>query len=139
MFSKQVHQCYGEELGLTSDDEDYVAPGCVDEVKLLAPSVESVTEVRSSRPFFKSSIDKILMAALRNNAPLVNHELQDNGQQDLNSENLLSSSPTADNLSMAGDDKSYREAQLSRSISADQVPTDQSDNTDVSDIERNAR
>jgi len=41
-----VHQCYGEELGLTSDDDDYnyIAPGTEDE-KLSAPlSVESFTE-----------------------------------------------------------------------------------------------
>ncbi|KAF2903329.1 hypothetical protein ILUMI_02855 [Ignelater luminosus] len=39
-----VHQCYGEELGLTSDDDDYIPPGTEDE-KLSAPiSVESFTE-----------------------------------------------------------------------------------------------
>ncbi|VEN45152.1 unnamed protein product [Callosobruchus maculatus] len=38
-----VHQCYGSELGLTSDDEDYIAP--VDEDKLSARlSVESFSE-----------------------------------------------------------------------------------------------
>lgn len=125
---------------MTSDDEDYVAPGGPDEIKLTAPSLESMTEVRNIRPFTTSSIDKILMAALKNNAPLINHDLQDNIQlENITDINLTPSSVQADDLSMGGDDRSYREAPLSRSVSADQVPTDQSDNTDVSDVEKNAR
>lgn len=42
-----VHQCYGSELGLTSDDEDYIAP-YLEEDKLSARlSVESISEVSS--------------------------------------------------------------------------------------------
>jgi len=42
-----VHACYGDELGLTSDDEDYVPPLPVaDEEKLSSRlSVESFSEV----------------------------------------------------------------------------------------------
>ncbi|KRT80928.1 hypothetical protein AMK59_6192, partial [Oryctes borbonicus] len=40
-----VHQCYGDELGLTSDDEDYVAPGAVEEEKLSGRlSIDSFPE-----------------------------------------------------------------------------------------------
>lgn len=42
-FSLQVHQCYGDELGLTSDDEDYVAPGTEDDK--LSASIGSFSEV----------------------------------------------------------------------------------------------
>ncbi|XP_049820316.1 protein Aster-B-like isoform X2 [Aethina tumida] len=38
-----VHQSYGDELGLTSDDEDYIAPGTEDD-KLSARSIESFSE-----------------------------------------------------------------------------------------------
>ncbi|CAH0553389.1 unnamed protein product [Brassicogethes aeneus] len=41
-----VHQSYGEELGLTSDDEDYIAPG-TEEDKLSARSIESFSENES--------------------------------------------------------------------------------------------
>lgn len=42
----KVHQCYGDELGLTSDDEDYVAPGCPEEEKLSGRlSMDSFSEV----------------------------------------------------------------------------------------------
>lgn len=37
-----VHQCYGDELGLTSDDEDYVAPG--GEEDKLSASLGSFSE-----------------------------------------------------------------------------------------------
>lgn len=42
-----VHSCYGDELGLTSDDEDYVPPlPAPDEEKLSTRlSVESFSEV----------------------------------------------------------------------------------------------
>lgn len=42
-----VHACYGDELGLTSDDEDYVPPlPAADEEKLSTRlSVESFSEV----------------------------------------------------------------------------------------------
>lgn len=42
-----VHACYGDELGLTSDDEDYVPPlPAADDEKLSTRlSVESFSEV----------------------------------------------------------------------------------------------
>ena len=45
-----VHSCYGEELGLTSDDDDYISPNNLEEEKLnLAKSdrqsIESFSEV----------------------------------------------------------------------------------------------
>lgn len=40
----QVHQSYGAELGLTSDDEDYIAPGSR-ETKTNKTSSESFLEV----------------------------------------------------------------------------------------------
>jgi hypothetical protein len=42
-----VHACYGDELGLTSDDEDYVPPLPVTEDEKLSTrlSVESFSEV----------------------------------------------------------------------------------------------
>ncbi|KAJ3665836.1 hypothetical protein Zmor_001305 [Zophobas morio] len=39
-----VHQCYGDELGLTSDDEDYVAPGTEEDKLSARLSVESFSE-----------------------------------------------------------------------------------------------
>lgn len=48
-----VHDCYGEELGLTSDDEDYVSssapPSAIpnDEKLSLRLSLDSFSEVRS--------------------------------------------------------------------------------------------
>ncbi|KAK9711679.1 GRAM domain-containing protein 1B-like [Popillia japonica] len=40
-----VHQCYGDELGLTSDDEDYIAPGGAEEEKLSGRlSIDSFPE-----------------------------------------------------------------------------------------------
>ncbi|CAG9858589.1 unnamed protein product [Phyllotreta striolata] len=40
-----VHQCYGSELGLTSDDEDYIPPPATEEDKLsVRLSVESFSE-----------------------------------------------------------------------------------------------
>ncbi|XP_022906025.1 protein Aster-B isoform X2 [Onthophagus taurus] len=39
-----VHQCYGDELGLTSDDEDYIAPGTEEEKLSGRLSVESFSE-----------------------------------------------------------------------------------------------
>lgn len=41
----QVHQCYGEELGLTSDDEDYVAPGTEEDKLSARLSVDNFSEV----------------------------------------------------------------------------------------------
>lgn len=42
----KVHQCYGDELGLTSDDEDYIAPGGAEEEKLSGRlSIDSFPEV----------------------------------------------------------------------------------------------
>lgn len=41
----QVHQCYGEELGLTSDDEDYIAPGTEEDKFSAQLSPESFSEV----------------------------------------------------------------------------------------------
>ncbi|KYB29361.1 protein Aster-B isoform X2 [Tribolium castaneum] len=43
-----VHQWYGEELGLTSDDEDYVAPGTEEDKLSARLSVESFSEHESS-------------------------------------------------------------------------------------------
>lgn len=40
-----VHECYGDELGLTSDDEDYIAPGT--EEDKLSTSLGSFSEVIS--------------------------------------------------------------------------------------------
>jgi hypothetical protein len=39
-----VHQCYGDELGLTSDDEDYVAPGTEEDKLSARLSIESFSE-----------------------------------------------------------------------------------------------
>jgi hypothetical protein len=44
-----VHQCYGDELGLTSDDEDYVAPGTEEDKLSARLSIESFSEVSSGR------------------------------------------------------------------------------------------
>lgn len=40
-----MHQCYGEELGLTSDDEDYIAPGTEEDKLSARLSLESFSEV----------------------------------------------------------------------------------------------
>ncbi|XP_063982134.1 protein Aster-B-like isoform X2 [Diachasmimorpha longicaudata] len=40
-----VHTCYGEELGLTSDDEDYISPSAQEEEKIPSRlSIESLSE-----------------------------------------------------------------------------------------------
>ncbi|CAH1173491.1 unnamed protein product [Phaedon cochleariae] len=39
-----VHQCYGSELGLTSDDEDYISPTLEEDKLSVRLSVESFTE-----------------------------------------------------------------------------------------------
>lgn len=44
-FFVKVHQCYGDELGLTTDDEDYIAPGTEDDK--LSASIGSFSEVRT--------------------------------------------------------------------------------------------
>lgn len=46
-----VHACYGDELGLTSDDEDYVPPPlpAADDDKSSPPSVDSFLEVSQTR------------------------------------------------------------------------------------------
>lgn len=117
--------CYGEELGLTSDDEDYVPPGAPDELKISAPnSAESLPEVRK-QPFISSSIDKILTAKLKSNGALCVQESAD-AMPPEHVENVR-----AETGSMDG-------SNISRSASQD-PPTDVSDNTDVSDAERNAR
>jgi hypothetical protein len=40
----QVHTCYGEQLGLTSDDEDYIDPSNYEEEELLRDTADSVSE-----------------------------------------------------------------------------------------------
>lgn len=40
-----VHTCYGDELGLTSDDEDYVPPQASDEKLSTRLSLDSFSEV----------------------------------------------------------------------------------------------
>lgn len=45
MTQFQVHNCYGEQLGLTSDDEDYIDPF---EIKLSAESVSEEVEAKAS-------------------------------------------------------------------------------------------
>lgn len=56
-----VHACYGDELGLTSDDEDYVPPLPVaDEEKLSTRlSVDSFSEV--STMFFTYQFKRVLL------------------------------------------------------------------------------
>lgn len=54
-----VHACYGDELGLTSDDEDYIPPLAASEEEKLSSrlSVDSFSEV--SNNFCYKTIDII--------------------------------------------------------------------------------
>lgn len=45
LFHLQVHNCYGEQLGLTSDDEDYIDPS---DTKFSAESVSEEPEAKAS-------------------------------------------------------------------------------------------
>ncbi|GLV31450.1 GRAM domain containing 1B [Carabus blaptoides fortunei] len=51
-----VHQCYGDELGLTSDDEDYIAPGSEDLKQSARISVESFSEDCTGDPLMDGSL-----------------------------------------------------------------------------------
>jgi hypothetical protein len=42
-----VHRAYGDELGLTSDDDDYVAPGSLEDVPVLVSPAFDVLDVSS--------------------------------------------------------------------------------------------
>lgn len=124
-----MHQCYGEELGLTSDDEDYVSPSACEEQKLSSRSAESLPEVRK-RPFFSASIDKILTAKLESNGVLCGVQETIEG---------MSPNGAVEDRQMCGEDQPGEgNGHISRSASQEQ-PTDLSDNTDVSDAERNTR
>ncbi|KAF5288676.1 hypothetical protein FQA39_LY15318 [Lamprigera yunnana] len=70
MFSQEmwqwIHQSYGEELGLTSDDDDYVPPG-VEEDKLAAPISEESFNEECINPIETGVSDPFMMDEKINN------------------------------------------------------------------------
>ena len=63
-----VHTCYGDELGLTSDDEDYVPPQppALDEKLSTRLSVESFSEVRKFVKYIRNIYNKIILSNIHN-------------------------------------------------------------------------
>lgn len=58
-----VHSCYGNELGLTSDDDDYIAPSLLsktlsDSKMSNKQSAESLSEVRFMYNIYSVNIQK---------------------------------------------------------------------------------
>lgn len=57
-----VHQCYGSELGLTSDDEDYISPNNLEDEKICSRlSVDSFSEVESITPALDNVMEQVLI------------------------------------------------------------------------------
>lgn len=55
-----MHQCYGEELGLTSDDEDYIAPRTEEDKLSARLSLESFSEVLKQNKLLNLVVNLIL-------------------------------------------------------------------------------
>lgn len=104
-----------------------MSPSACEEQKLSSRSAESLPEVRK-RPFFSASIDKILTARLESNGVLCGVQETIEGMPPNSAEDRQSND----------DGSTTKEGHISRSASQEQ-PTDLSDNTDVSDAERNTR
>ncbi|KAK4883580.1 hypothetical protein RN001_006899 [Aquatica leii] len=89
MYSQEmwqwIHQSYGEELGLTSDDDDYIQPG-VEEDKLVVPiSVESFLEECINTT--ELTMPEAVIMDEKNNHE--NSNIHVNHQNNINSDNQL--------------------------------------------------
>lgn len=112
----QVHNCYGEQLGLTSDDEDYIDPF---DTKFSADSVSEGPETKAS----SSSSGKL-------NEKKAKKELKKSKKSSSSSTSSAAKESTREILSHPPIETPTIIEPLKSSKTPDQCPTDMSDSTD---------
>ncbi|KAJ8977588.1 hypothetical protein NQ317_018356 [Molorchus minor] len=122
-----VHQCYGSELGLTSDDEDYIAPVTEDEKLSARLSVDSFVEWFMFSDQYVLEVYKCFVLTMNVQYYVYyQHNLQDNIIGDGSAEHL-----NMDHKGIKGANPMKHKMNGSDS----QVPTDVTDNSE-SDVEK---
>ncbi|XP_051776765.1 protein Aster-A isoform X4 [Erpetoichthys calabaricus] len=134
-----VHQCYGTELGLTSEDEDYVSP--TDQIIPVDDAVPELLELRSehsSRPSMDLKLDASPLAnCCVNNRSMTSVESSDGGPSFLDDpeprpESQLDGLPNQI-LSPASERESVGILYSLDLINDDDIPTDMSNSSDTQD------
>ncbi|XP_039626610.1 protein Aster-A isoform X4 [Polypterus senegalus] len=134
-----VHQCYGTELGLTSEDEDYVSP--TDQIIPVDDAVPELLELRSEhspRPSMDLKLDASPLAnCCVNNRSMTSVESSDGGPSFLDDpeprpESQLDGLPNQI-LSPASEREAVGILYSLDLINDDDIPTDMSNSSDTQD------
>ena len=111
--SFQVHSCYGEQLGLTSDDEDYIDPT---DSKLSADSVSEEPEAKASSSSLEKKVKKELKKSKKSSTS--------SSSNSSGAKETIRATPLIDAPSTSAF------AEIKGKKSSEQCPTDMSDSTD---------